>query len=49
MFEIYRDREAYLAHLKAPHFLKYKATVETMVKSLKLIPVDTVMLGSQAK
>ena len=49
VFEIYRDREAYLAHLKAPHFLKYKATVETMVKSLKLIPVDPVMLGSQAK
>ena len=49
VFEIYRDREAYLAHLQAPHFLKYKATVETMVKSLKLVPVDPVMLGSQAK
>jgi quinol monooxygenase YgiN len=49
VFEIYRDREAYLAHLQAPHFLKYKATVETMVKSLKLIPVDPVVLGSQAK
>ena len=49
VFEIYRDREAYLAHLKAPHFLKYKTTVETMVKSLKLVPVDPVMLGSQAK
>jgi len=49
VFEIYRDRDAYLAHLQAPHFLKYKATVETMVKSLKLIPVDPVMLGSQAK
>ena len=31
VFEIYRDREAYLAHLQAPHFLKYKATVEKMV------------------
>ena len=49
VFEIYRDREAYLAHLKAPHFLKYKATVETMVKSLKLIPVDAVVLGTQAR
>ena len=49
VFEIYRDREAYRAHLQAPHFLKYKATVETMVKSLKLIPVDAVMLGTQAK
>ena len=49
VFEIYRDREAYLAHLQTPHFLKYKTTVEKMVKSLKLIPVDPVMLGSQPK
>ena len=49
VFEIYRDREAYLAHLQAPHFLKYKATVEKMVKSLKLIPVEPVMLGAKAK
>jgi len=49
VFEIYRDREAYLAHLQAPHFVKYKASVEKMVKALKLIPVDPVMLGSQPK
>jgi quinol monooxygenase YgiN len=48
VFEIYRDREAYLVHLQAPHFLKYKATVEKMVKSLKLIPVDPVTLGTKA-
>ena len=48
VFEIYRDREAYLAHLQEPHFLKYKATVEKMVKSLKLIPVEPVMLGAKA-
>jgi quinol monooxygenase YgiN len=49
VFEIYRDRDAYLAHLQAPHFLKYKVTVEKMVKSLKLIPVDAIMLGTKAK
>jgi len=49
VFEIYRDREAYLAHLQAPHFLKYKATVEKMVKSLKLIAVNPVALGSKAR
>jgi quinol monooxygenase YgiN len=48
VFEIYRDRDAYLAHLKAPHFLKYKASVENMVKSLKLIPVDPVKLGAKS-
>ena len=49
VFEIYRYREAYLAHLQAPHFLKYTATVEKMVKSLKLIPVDPIALGTKAK
>lgn len=48
VFEIYRDREAYLAHLQAPHFLKYKATVENMVQSLKLIAMESVMLGAKA-
>jgi quinol monooxygenase YgiN len=49
VFEIYRDRDAYFAHLQAPHFLKYKAAVAKMVKSLKLIPVDPVMLGTKMK
>jgi hypothetical protein len=44
-----RDRDAYLAHLQAPRFLKYKATVEKMVKSLKLVPVEPIMLGAKAK
>ena len=49
VFEIYGDRDAYLAHLKAPHFLKYKAAVEKMVKSLKLVPVEPILLGAKAK
>ena len=49
VFEIYRDRDAYLAHLQAPHFLKYKATVEKMVKSLKLVQTDPIMLGAKVK
>jgi quinol monooxygenase YgiN len=49
VFEIYRDREAYLAHLQAPHFLKYKAMVEKMVKSLKLVVVDPVMLRAKTR
>jgi quinol monooxygenase YgiN len=49
VFEVYQDREAYLAHLQAPHFLKYKATTEKMVKSLKLVPVVPVMLGTKSK
>jgi quinol monooxygenase YgiN len=48
VFEIYLDRQSYLAHLRTPHFLKYKATVEKMVKSLKLVLVDPVALGAKA-
>jgi quinol monooxygenase YgiN len=49
VFEIYRDRDAYLAHLQAPHFLKYKATVEKMVISLKLVQTLPIMLGAKVK
>lgn len=47
VFEIYKDIDAYKAHLEAPHFKKYKATTEKMVKSLKLMPVAPVMLGAK--
>jgi len=48
VFEIYQDRQAYEAHLKAAHFLAYKAKVEPMVKSLTLTPVTPVVLASKA-
>ena len=47
VFEIYRDIDAYRSHLDAPHFKTYKATVAPMVRSLRLIPVSPVMLGSK--
>lgn len=37
ILEIYADAEAYEAHLKTPHFMKYKASTQDMVKSLELI------------
>jgi quinol monooxygenase YgiN len=49
VFEIYRDRSAYEAHLESDHFKKYKTTVEKMVKSLKLIQASPIMLGAQSK
>lgn len=49
VFEIYRDRAAYEAHLATDHFKKYKANVEKMVRSLKLIQATPIMLGAQAK
>jgi quinol monooxygenase YgiN len=47
VFEIYRDRTAYEAHLGSDHFKKYKATVATMVKSLKLVQATPIALGAK--
>ena len=47
VFEIYRDRKAYEAHLESDHFKKYKATVEKMVKSLKLVQATPIALRAK--
>ena len=49
VFEIYRDRKAYEAHLGSDHFKKYKATVEKMVTSLKLVQATPIALGAKTK
>ncbi len=49
VFEIYRDADAYRAHLESAHFKKYKATTEKMVRSLKLVQTIPIMLGTQAR
>jgi quinol monooxygenase YgiN len=49
VFEIYRDVEAYKSHLESQHFKKYKATTETMVKSLKLVRTDAIALAAQTR
>jgi quinol monooxygenase YgiN len=47
VFEIYTDAEAYRTHLDTPHFRKFRATTETMVKSRKLL--DAVPVAMSAK
>ena len=37
--EIYRNEEAYKAHLATPHFRKYKEGTPHMIKSLELVPM----------
>ena len=44
IFEIYKDQAAYELHLQTPHFKKYKAETQGMVKSLKLIEADPILL-----
>jgi len=41
ILEIYANREAYESHLKTPHFLKYKSCTLKMVKSLKLVEMNS--------
>jgi quinol monooxygenase YgiN len=49
LLEVYASRSAYEAHLKAPHFVKYKTSTEAMVKSLKLIPTTPILLCAKSK
>jgi quinol monooxygenase YgiN len=47
IFETYVDSTAYKAHLQAPHFKKYKETVQHMVTSLEVIDVDLIGLAKK--
>jgi quinol monooxygenase YgiN len=47
LFETYRNVASYQAHLRSPHFEKYKAQTGQMVKSLTLIETDPILLGSK--
>jgi quinol monooxygenase YgiN len=47
IFEMYADTAAYEAHVKTPHFLKYKTGTQDMVKSLRLVETDPVLLGTK--
>lgn len=47
IFETYRDQAAYESHLQAPHFKKYKAETQGMIKSLKLLETEPIILGQK--
>lgn len=47
LFETYASPAAYQAHLKSAHFKKYKSGTAGMVKTLKLIETEAVMLGAK--
>jgi quinol monooxygenase YgiN len=49
VFEIYASEAAYKAHLETPHFKKYKAATQGIVKSLRLFDTTPIVLGSGAK
>jgi quinol monooxygenase YgiN len=47
ILEVYADSTAYEKHLNTPHFLSYKKESASMVKSLRLIDVTAIWLGSK--
>lgn len=49
VFEIYASDSAYQAHLKAPHFLKYKNGTLKMVRSLELMETESIAIEIKAE
>lgn len=47
LFEMYASPAAYQAHLQSAHFRKYKSATANMVKSLRLIETEPLLLGSK--
>jgi quinol monooxygenase YgiN len=47
LFEMYANPAAYQRHLRSPHFKKYKAATFGMVKSLKLLETEPILLGAK--
>ena len=49
ILEIYASRGAYESHLKTPHFQEYKTTTLKMVKSLRLVDMETLDAGTMGR
>jgi quinol monooxygenase YgiN len=49
LLEVYASRSAYEAHIQSPHFVKYKTSTETMVKSLRLVDTTPILLCAKAR
>jgi quinol monooxygenase YgiN len=49
LVEVYADEEAYQAHLRTPHFVKYKRATKEMVKSLELVRMLPLFPGLKSK
>jgi hypothetical protein len=49
VLETYRDADDYQAHIQTPHFKKFRATTDNIVKSRKLIDTVPISLAAKAK
>ncbi|WP_066726288.1 putative quinol monooxygenase [Sphingomonas pituitosa] len=48
LLEVYASKAAYEAHIRAPHFIKYKTSTEKMVTSLRLIETTPILLCAKS-
>jgi quinol monooxygenase YgiN len=46
-FEVYADEAAYDAHVQSPHFRKYRATTEPMIRTRVLVEAVPIQLSSR--
>jgi quinol monooxygenase YgiN len=49
LLEIYSSDASYQSHLQGPHFKKYKSETRGMVKSLRLVETEPILLGSKSR
>ncbi len=49
LLEVYASRSAYEAHIRSPHFVKYKTATETMVTSLRLVEATPILLCAKSR
>lgn len=49
LFESYRNAAAYESHIRSPHFTRYKDRTRQMVKVLRLIETEPILLGSKPR
>jgi len=47
LFEMYANTAAYQAHLQSEHFRRYKSETAGIVKSLRLIETEPILLGAK--
>lgn len=45
LFEMYANQAAYESHLQTPHFKKYKAETQGMVRFLNMLETEPILLG----
>ena len=47
ILEVYENLDAYNYHIETPHYLQYKQEAKSLVKTLKFIDVNAILLGSK--